>query len=101
NYLYGVYGLGITLFNLVPSLTGSFGMSALPHVSSAWVAGDKKATRVNMESMMRVTMLIAAPCGMGIAFLAGPIADLIYGAKTPVGAQLVVPMLSLLGAAAI
>ena len=101
NYLYGVYGLGITLFNLVPSLTGSFGMSALPHVSSAWVAGDKKATRVNMESMMRVTMLIAAPCGMGIAFLAGPIADLIYGAKTPVGAQLVVPMLSLLGIAAI
>ncbi len=101
NYLYGVYGLGITLFNLVPSLTGSFGMSALPHVTSAWVAGDKQATRLNMESMMRVTMLIAAPCGMGLAFLAGPIADLIYGAKTPIGAQLVVPMLSLLGIAAI
>ncbi len=101
NFLFGVYNLGITLFNLVPSLTGSFGMSALPHVTAAWTAGDKVTTKLKMESMMRVTMLIAAPCGMGLAFLAGPIANLIYGTNTPVGAQLVAPMLALLGIAAI
>ncbi|MEG2938795.1 MAG: polysaccharide biosynthesis C-terminal domain-containing protein, partial [Oscillospiraceae bacterium] len=101
NYLYGVYGLGTTLFSLVPSLTGSFGMSALPHVSAAWAAGDINATKTNMQSVLRLTMLVAAPAGMGLSFLAGPIANLLYGGKNPVGARLVVPMLALLGVAAI
>ena len=101
NYLYGVYSMGITIFNLVPSLTGSFGMSALPHVAASWTTGDRVSLKQNIESTLRMIMLIAAPCGFGIAFLAGPVAWLLFGSKRPVGAELVVPMLALLGVAAI
>lgn len=100
NYLYGVYSMGITIFNLVPSLTGSFGMSALPHVTAAWTTGDRAATKKYIESTLRMIMLIAAPCGFGIAFFAGPVAHLLFSSR-PVGAELVVPMLSLLGIASI
>ena len=100
NYLYGVYNMAMPIFNLVPALTGSFGMSALPHISSSWMTGDMSLTKKYMESAMRVTMLIAAPAGFGIAFLAGPISKLIYASR-PVGAQLVEPMLTVLGIAAI
>ncbi len=101
NYLYGVYNLGITIFNLVPALTGSFGMSALPHVTGAWIAKDKTSVKTYMESTLRMTTLIAAPIGFGISFLAGPIADLLYGNSMPVGSKLLVPILSVLGVAAI
>ncbi|NLC79519.1 MAG: hypothetical protein GX683_07335, partial [Ruminococcaceae bacterium] len=100
NYLYGVYNMAMPIFNLVPALTGSFGMSALPHISSSWMLKDMPLTKKYMESAMRVTMLIAAPAGFGIAFLAGPISKLIYASR-PVGAQLLEPMLTVLGIAAI
>ncbi|MEG1944486.1 MAG: polysaccharide biosynthesis protein [Oscillospiraceae bacterium] len=100
NYLYGVYGYGMNLFNLVPALTGAFGMSALPLVTNSWLIKDRIATRKHMESVIRLTMLIAAPAGFGIAFLAGPISKLIYASR-PIGSTLMIPMLAILGIAAI
>ncbi len=100
NFLYGVYNMGMPIFNLVPALTGSFGMSALPHITSSWLMKDDALTKRYMESALRITMLIAAPAGFGIAFLSGPIAKLIYS-RNPVGAALMEPMLTILGLAAI
>ena len=101
NYLYGVYGTVLPVFNLVPSLTGSFGMSALPHVAAAWKAEDKDGVRLGMQSTLRLTSLIAAPAGFGIACLAGPIARLLYGNTMPIGSQIAGPVLAVLGIAAI
>ncbi|MEA5050942.1 MAG: polysaccharide biosynthesis protein [Oscillospiraceae bacterium] len=100
NYLYGVYNIGMPLFNLVPAITGSFAMSALPHVTAAWTLADKAKTKLYAESSLRITLLIAAPAGFGIAFLAGPIMRLLYPSRA-VGAALAEPMLTLLGIAAI
>ncbi len=99
DFLYGSYYLAIPIFNLVPSLTGSFGMSALPHVAGAWGVSDKDALKKHMESTLRMVMLIAAPCGFGIAFMASPVARLLYPERP--GAALVPPMLAILGVAAI
>lgn len=101
NYLYGVYGTAISIFNLVPSLTGSFGMSALPHVTSAWQLKNRKAVKLGVESTLRLTALIAAPAGFGISFLASPIAQLLYGARMPVGSHIAGSVLTTLGIAAI
>ncbi len=100
NYLYGVYNIGMPLFNLVPAITGSFAMSALPHVTVAWTLKDKERAKRYIESALRITLLIAAPAGFGISFLAGPIMRLIYPTRV-VGAALAEPMLTLLGLAAI
>ena len=43
SYLYGCYsGLTVPLYNLVPALTGTVGVSLLPAVSAAWAVGDRE-----------------------------------------------------------
>ena len=100
NYLYEVYGYGMPLFDLVPTLTATLGTSALPHIASAMQRGDSPLVKRNIESCMGTTMLIAAPIGFGITFMAKPLLDLLYPAL-PVGVQLASPMLSVLGVASV
>jgi len=78
NYLYGIYGSILTVMNLVPTITGSFGMSALPQISSSWTAGNRSETKKNIETAVRICMLICAPAGFGLAMLSGPILNLVY-----------------------
>lgn len=77
-FLFGCFTAVLPIFSLVPAFTNIFGKSSLPNVTTAWTLKDKKSLKVNVESVIRVTMLIAAPASMGIAFLAGPIIKLIF-----------------------
>ena len=80
-YLYGTYGAALDFRNLIPTITMSLGISALPVLSAAWAIRDKKQIRTNIESVLRVTMLVALPAGFGMAVLATPILSLLYGGK--------------------
>ncbi len=100
NYLYEVYGYGMPFFDLIPTITATFSTSALPHITGAYSTGDQEMVNKNINTTMNITMLIAAPAGFGLAFMARPILDLIYP-SLPVGAQLAAPMLTVLGIAAI
>jgi stage V sporulation protein B len=77
-FIYGAYSLLNKIPTLVPTLTGSFGMSALPLVSAAWGAKNRLETKKGIEASIRITMLLAAPAGFGIAFLGGPISWFLY-----------------------
>ncbi len=77
-YLYGTYGSVLDFRNLIPTITMSLGVSALPALSAAWTVKDKRNIRVTIESVIRVTMLIALPAGFGMAVLAEPILSLVY-----------------------
>jgi stage V sporulation protein B len=78
NFLYGIYGAISTVMNLVPTITGSFGMSALPMISSAWTAGNKAETKKHVETSLRICLMIGAPAGFGLSMLAEPILGIIY-----------------------
>ncbi len=78
-YLYGTYGAALDFRNLIPTITMSLGISVLPVLSAAWAVKDKEQLRTNIESVLRVTMLIALPAGFGMAVLASPILSLLYG----------------------
>lgn len=80
-YLYGTYGAALDFRNLIPTITMSLGISALPVLSAAWAVRDKTQIRTNIESVLRVTMLVALPAGFGMAVLASPILSLLYGSK--------------------
>lgn len=80
-FLFGCFSTVITVFNLVPAFTNIFGKSALPNVTKAWTIKDKASVKLNIESVIRVTMLVAAPAGFGIAFLAKPITTLLFGSS--------------------
>ena len=82
DFIYGSYsGYALSIFNLVPSFCNIFGKSALPNVTACWSAGDREGTRVNIESVIRMTSLIAIPASFGIFFMAEPILSLLYPAK--------------------
>ncbi len=79
NYLYGVYkGYAFTLYNLVPTITSVIGVSALPVLAMAWTKNNKGEIKQNIESMIRVTSLVAMPCGIGLMALSYPILDLLF-----------------------
>ncbi len=78
-YLWGVYGASVDFKNLIPMFLVSLGVSALPALSAAWAVKDKRIIKNTIESVLRITMLVALPAGIGIGVLAKPILTLIYG----------------------
>ncbi len=99
NFLYGVRGQAFTLFNLVPTITSVMGVSALPVLATSWTNRDMGEVKKNMSSIVKLTSLIALPAGLGLAFLGGPVMNLIYGTQEAV--LVGGPMLTVFGVAAI
>lgn len=99
-YIYGGYGMAVTIFNLVPAFTALFAKSALPNLTSAWVEHDRKVMKSSVESVLRTTALVALPAGIGIFAVADRISTLLYGSRPGVLVS-VAPPLRLLGIAAI
>ena len=78
NYLYGTHGTVLNIKNLIPTITLTLGISAIPALSTAWANKNKHEIKGAIETTLRVTMMIAMPAGFGIAALARPILSLLY-----------------------
>lgn len=78
-YLYGCYFASQDLRNIIPSITMSLGVSAIPALSAAYALKDKKTQKVTIESVLRITSIIALPAGFGMGVLSEPILTLFYG----------------------
>ena len=78
-YLWGAYCTALDFKNLVPTITIQRGVSALPALAAAWAVKNKDNIRSTIETVIRIGMLIALPAGIGIAALAEPILNVIYG----------------------
>ena len=77
-YLYGAYTMSLDFKNLIPSITMTLGVSAIPALSAAWAVKDKRVLKVSVESVLRVTLMISLPAGIGMGVLATPILDMMY-----------------------
>lgn len=98
NFLYGAYSLSLDFKNLIPSITMPLGISAIPALSAAWAVKDKRQIKVSVESVMRVTMLIAMPCGIGMGVLAQPILAAFYGSgNSAAGISIAAPVMTAYG----
>lgn len=95
NFLYGAYNFGINLYNLVPYITQALGVSALPTLAAAWAIHKKSKIHASINSVIKISVLIGFPAGLGICALAGPILELLYPGKP--AAVIAVPMLRVLG----
>ncbi|MDD6011978.1 MAG: polysaccharide biosynthesis protein [Oscillospiraceae bacterium] len=81
NYLYGTHGAVLNIKNLIPTITLTLGISAIPALTSAWAAKNKKEIKGTIETVLRVTMMIAMPAGLGIAAIPGPILEILYSSR--------------------
>lgn len=98
NYLWGVFSMSQTLYNLIPMITINFGISALPAVTHAWTAGNKELLQSNIERALRITALISFPSGIGLCVLANPILTLLYqSSNDPIALNIAAPLLQILG----
>ncbi len=77
--LYGYYGNdAITLFNLPPTLIVALSISIVPAIAKALAVNNKKLARFTTESAIRITVLFALPCAIGLSILADPILKFVY-----------------------
>ncbi|MBQ7595509.1 MAG: polysaccharide biosynthesis C-terminal domain-containing protein, partial [Clostridia bacterium] len=76
--LYGAYGTALDFKNLIPTITMTLGISAIPALSAAWAVKDRVTTKITIESVIRITMLVALPAGFGMAVLSNPILSIVY-----------------------
>lgn len=91
-YLWGVYGSGVDFKNLIPSLISSLGISSIPALAAAWAVRDDKKIRNTISSVLRITMIVSLPAGIGIGVLAKPILSVVYSSRPdiiPIAAPIV------------
>lgn len=98
NFLYGAYSLSLDFKNLIPSITMPLGISAIPALSAAWAVKNRKQIKVSVESVLRITMIMAMPCGIGMGVLAQPILSAFYGGgNSAAGISIAAPVLAVYG----
>ncbi len=79
NALYGSYsGLAVTLANMPTVLITPIACAAVPILSSALSRGRREVARSVSHTALRVTVLIAAPCAVGMSLLAPEILALLF-----------------------
>jgi len=101
NYLNGCYkGMAVTLYNLIPTFTVAFGVSALPAITTAWTEKNSIELKENVEAVLRITMLLVLPTGIGMSAMSHGVLTLLYGGK-PAEVEIAAPLLAVLGIAVI
>ena len=98
--LFGTYSAAQTFYMLPPALISPIAISIIPTVTAALTLSNFREARRTEESAIRMTAMIALPCGAGLAILATPIQELAYNYK-PETLQIAGPLLAILGAAVI
>ena len=75
----GIYNFGYTIFNMPCAFIIPINTSVLPAITAFLTVGDHKSVRETEESASRITGLLALPCSVGLAVLAGPIMGMLGG----------------------
>lgn len=79
NNLWGAYtGKSITMFNLVPTLITAISISIVPTIAAAFSTGRYGEAQNATERSLKITILLTAPCAVGMALMAGPILQLVF-----------------------
>lgn len=77
--LYGMYtGKALTIFNLPLTLVVALGMSIVPAISAALTKKNSLESKTITESAIRIAMLFAAPCALGIASLSKEVLYILF-----------------------
>ncbi|MBE6812528.1 MAG: polysaccharide biosynthesis protein [Ruminococcaceae bacterium] len=99
DYLFGAYDTVLEFKNLVPTFTITLGLSALPVLREMWMNRDEKGIKTSIESVVRMTLMIAFPAGIGLAVLSEDVLSLFYGLseKNALAIEHIAPVLVIYG----
>lgn len=78
-WLYGAYsGYALTILHLPPGIVGTLGVSILPVIAGAYAVGDIKKISSSVQLALRIAILAALPCAVGMLLLSEPILELLF-----------------------
>ena len=97
--LYGTYRKTMSIYNLPFSLMVPLTACIVPGVSACIARQDRLGAKRVTESAMRISALVALPCGLGLFSLGGPIIHLLTVGNVDV--TIAGPLLAILGIASI
>lgn len=80
-FLMGCYSFTLPLMMLVPAITQAFGIVALPSVTRAWTLNDRAKLKKSMETVIRMTMLVTIPAGIGLSIIGPELLSVIYRSR--------------------
>lgn len=77
--LYGLYtGYAVPLFNMPFTIVVALSMSVVPALASALAQKNQLRAKQTVQSVIRITVLFALPCSVGLAVLSGPVLELLF-----------------------
>lgn len=88
--VYGCYStLAVPLFNILPSLSTSVALSAVPALAAAFSRGKEgeAETRKTATSALRVTLAVALPASLGLAVFSRDILSLLFAGQAAAVAE--------------
>lgn len=86
NAMWGSYsGYAFPLFNLPPTLINAITVSIVPAIASAYAIGDREKGAVTTGKSIKITVLFALPCAIGMSMLSEPILALVYNNTNATG----------------
>lgn len=94
--LWGGYSSVLSIYNFIPSILVSFGVSLLPNLAAAWSSNNANNVKKYMESALRITNIMAISAGLTVTASARSILMLLL-AKRTTEVPLIVPALRILG----
>ena len=79
DFMNGSYrGMALPLFNFPTALVASLAVSVIPAIAAAKTRKNIKDINQNVETALRIGMLIAIPAGLALSVMANPILTLIF-----------------------
>lgn len=93
--LFNAYSLIAGIFLLAPSFTTGFSTSALPSITTAWVEEDREGLYININTILKLTNLLAMPAMFLMIMIPGPILSFAYAGNRAL--PVAIPLLSFFG----
>lgn len=78
-------GMAVPLVNLATIFTAAMTINLVPAISESRTLNDRNGINTKIVTAFRVAMIITLPCSVGLYFLAGDVAALIYNATGAAG----------------
>lgn len=89
--LYGIYSSKYQLLiNLPLGITSALSVAMMPGIAGAIALKRHEHVREQMDTVIRVTMLIAVPCAIGVAVMGGPIMQMLFRDTTTLPGRMLI-----------
>lgn len=77
--LYGLFSnKAVVITNIPISIATAVAAAILPNISTAFAQGDRRETRKRSVTAIRMTLIIAVPCAVGLLVLAKPVTMVLF-----------------------